>query len=277
VAVLAGECKNPERTIGRATLIAAPIIAVMFIMGTSSVLAFTGSEQIDLIGPIPQTLRAGLGFSGIGAIVAPIAILLLTTRILANNSIVFTCNTRMPLVAGWDRLLPGWFTRLHARFRTPVNSILFVGAISIVFGIAGSTGVGHQEAFQLLDNAAGIFYGLTYGVLFIIPLMGARRTSGRLPAAPLWLKAASVSGLLVSILYVTLSIFPIIDVASWASFAGKISSVVVGLNLLGLGVYVVAQRRRSRLVEWESAAAVRAPEGSPVARPGSVAGETERR
>lgn len=276
VAVLAGECKNPERTIGRATLIAAPIIAVMFIMGTSSVLAFTGQEQIDLIGPIPQTLRAGLGFSGIGAIVAPIAILLLTTRILANNSIIFTCSTRMPLVAGWDRLLPGWFTRLHARYRTPVNSILFVGAISILFGIAGTTGVGHQEAFQLLDNAAGIFYGLTYGILFIIPLLGARRTNGRLPTAPLWLKAASVSGLLVSILYVTLSIFPIIDVTSWASFAGKISSVVVGLNLVGLGVYVVAQRRRSRLLELESAA-VRAPKRSPLTRPGSVARETEPR
>src|SRR5947208_10667082 len=51
VAVLAGECKDPGRTIARATLIAAPIIAVMFILGTSSVLAFHSPERVDLIGP----------------------------------------------------------------------------------------------------------------------------------------------------------------------------------------------------------------------------------
>ena len=57
VAVLAGETKDAARTIGRATLIAAPIIAVMFILGTSAVLAFVPIDQINLIGPIPQVLQ----------------------------------------------------------------------------------------------------------------------------------------------------------------------------------------------------------------------------
>ena len=57
VAVLAGETKEPERTIGRAMIIAAPIIALMFILGTSAVLAFVPIDQIDLIGPIPQVLH----------------------------------------------------------------------------------------------------------------------------------------------------------------------------------------------------------------------------
>jgi len=41
-----------------------------------------------------------------------------------------------------------------------------------------------------------------------------------------------------------LSIFPIIDVTSWLSFAGKISGVVVGLNIVGLALYWNATRRR---------------------------------
>src|SRR5437867_1321270 len=246
VAVLAGECKDPGRTIGRATLIAAPIIAVMFILGTSSVLAFHSPEQVDLIGPIPQALRAGLGSSGVAAIVAPFAILLLTSRTIANSSIVFTGNTRMPMVAGWDRLLPGWFTRLHPRFRTPVNSILFVGAVSLAFGIAGIVGVGEQEAFQLLDNAAGILYGLTYLVLFALPLVGRRGAGSVQPAAPRWLCVSAVAGFLTTVLFVTLSIFPIIDVSSWLWFSAKISSVVIGLNLLGVLIYVAARRRRLR-------------------------------
>jgi amino acid transporter len=242
VAVLAGETRDPERTIGRATLIAAPIIAAMFILGTSAVLAFSTPAEVDLIGPIPQALRRGFGSLGATALVAPIAILLLTSRTVANSSIVFTGNTRMPMVAGWDRLLPAWFTRLHARFRTPVNSILFVGAVSLAFSLAGIAGVGEQEAFQLLDNAAGILYGLTYLVLFAIPLLGAKGSGGVLPRASGVLKIAAGAGLLTTALFVVLSIFPIIDVASWFSFSVKISTVVVGLNLIGLLVYAGRSR-----------------------------------
>ncbi|HEX3867104.1 MAG TPA: APC family permease, partial [Gemmatimonadaceae bacterium] len=249
VAVLAGETKNPERTIGKATLIAAPIIAAMFILGTNAVLAFVPVDQINLIGPIPQVLRIGFG-SGAGAIVAGIAILMLSTRTIANSSIAFTGTTRMPMVAGWDDLLPRWFTTLHPRFRTPVNSILFVGLVALAFGVVGIAGVGEQEGFQLLDNASGIFYGITYLVMFAIPLVGLR---GAGPKPALWLRVASASGFAVTALYVVLSIFPIIDVTSWLSFAGKISGVVVLLNCAGVGLFLNARRRRSAAAARPSA------------------------
>jgi hypothetical protein len=53
-----------------------------------------------------------------------------------------------------------------------------------------------------------------------------------------------MAGFATTVLYVTLSIFPIIDVASWLLFAAKISGVVLGLNVLGVGVYLAAGRRR---------------------------------
>ena len=241
VAVLAGECRNPERTIGKATLIAAPIIAAMFILGTSSVLAYVPLNEINLISPIPQVFSRGFTGAGLVAVIVPVTILFITARTITNTSIVFTGNTRLPMVAGWDRLLPQWFTRLDPSRRTPVNSIMFVGAVSLVFSVLGIAGVGAQEAFQLLENAAGIFYGLTYLVLFAIPMIGLRRGEER---PPLWLRAAAVSGFVVTILYVVLSIFPIIDVASWWSFSLKISGVVVSLNLVGAGIYWAAARRR---------------------------------
>ena len=70
-------------------------------------------------------------------------------------SIYFTGNTRLPMVAGWDHLLPAWFTRFQPRYKTPVNSILFVAIVTLVFAIGSLIGVGPQEAFQLIDNAAG--------------------------------------------------------------------------------------------------------------------------
>jgi len=242
VAVLAGETKDAAKTIAKATMIAAPIIAVMFILGTSSVLAFIPVDKIDLIAPIPQVLRAGLGSNGIGAAAAAIGILFITIRTIANSSIAFTGSTRMPMVAGWDNLLPAWFTNLHPRFRTPVNSILVIGFVAMAFGAAGIVGVGEQEAFQLLDNASGIFYGLTYLVMFAIPLFGLRNASSRPSAA---LRVAAFSGFAVTLLYVVLSIFPIIDVKSWLSFATKISSVVIGLNLVGVALFFTARRGKA--------------------------------
>jgi len=59
VAIHAGECRNPERTIARSVIVAAPIIALMFILGTSSVLALVPIDRIDLIAPIPQVLAEG--------------------------------------------------------------------------------------------------------------------------------------------------------------------------------------------------------------------------
>ncbi len=241
VAVLAGETKDAARTIAKATMIAAPIIAAMFILGTSAVLAFVPVDKINLIGPIPQVLHIGFGATGIGAAAAAIAILLITGRTIANSSIVLTATTRMPMVAGWDNLLPAWFTKLHPRYRTPVNSILFVGLVALAFGAAGIAGVGEQEAFQLLENAAGIFYGLTYLVMFAIPLIGLRGETSR---PSLLLRIAAGSGFAVTLLYVVLSIFPIVDVASWLSFAVKISGVVILLNLVGAGLFFAARRRR---------------------------------
>ena len=241
VAVLAGETKDAARTIAKATMIAAPIIATMFILGTSAVLAFVPVDQIDLIGPIPQVLRIGFGASGAGAMAAAAAILLISGRTLANMSIAFTGTTRMPMVAGWDNLLPRWFTKLHPRYRTPINSILFVGLVALAFGAVGIVGVGQQEAFQLLENASGIFYGLTYLVMFAIPLIGLR---GVEPKPSLFLRVAAASGFAVTLLYVVLSIFPIVDVASWLNFAAKISGVVIFLNLVGAGLFVTARRRR---------------------------------
>jgi hypothetical protein len=77
--------------------------------------------------------------------------------------------------------------------------------------------------------------------MFAIPIFGLR---GVAPRPPLWLKTVSASGFLVTLLYVVLSIFPIIDVASWLTFAVKISGVVIALNLVGLGLYWNAARRR---------------------------------
>jgi amino acid transporter len=243
VAVLAGETKNARRNIARSVIIAAPIIAVLFILGTSAVQALTPPDQIDLIGPVPQAFRNGLGTTGLAAIVIPFAVLAATARTIGNSSLLFTATSRMPMVAGWDQLIPAWFSKLHARYRTPVNSVLFIGACALVFAAAGMTNVGEQEAFQLLESAASILYGLTYLVLFAVPIVGLARTGER---APRWIRVAAAAGFATTALFVVLSVLPIVGVASQAAFAVKVGGTVVVANVLGAALYLRGRRRARR-------------------------------
>src|SRR5262249_62219840 len=115
----AGETRSPARDIGRSVIIASPVIALAFILGTSSVLAFIGDKPIDLIGPVPQTLRLGLRFFPIASGIASLAIIFMTLKTIASTSVHVTGSSRLPMVAGWDCMLPRWFSPLPSDFPPP--------------------------------------------------------------------------------------------------------------------------------------------------------------
>jgi amino acid transporter len=243
IAILAGECRAPARNISRSVLIAAPIIVVMFVLGTASVLAFVAPEQVDLIGPIPQVLSLGFHSFGWVSTLVSLTIFGVAARQIALMSIYFAGNTRLPMVAGWDNLLPSWFSRLHKRYRTPVNSILFVGVITLAFSLLPLIGVLEEEAFQIQDNAATMFYALIYVVLFAIPFVAIRRFGAK---APLWLKIASASGLIVSLIAGFYAMFPIKAVAQPLAFALKVFAFVLIANVIGVVLYAVRGKRSSK-------------------------------
>jgi amino acid transporter len=234
VAIMAGECRSASRTVARSVWISAPIIALMFILGTSSVLAFVDGAPINLIGPIPQTFSLAFGGSGWGAGLARFGIFLLLVRAVASASLIFTGLTRLPMTAGWDHLLPEWFTQLHPNWKTPVNSILFMTIILAFLLLLSMLGVRAQETMQLLLNATNVHYGLTYVALFALPLFGA---AGFRSGIPPWLRVVSVAGLISSAVAVLIAIYPIIGVSSRLSYASKIAGTVIVSNLLGVAVY----------------------------------------
>ena len=121
-----------------------------------------------------------------------------------------------------------------------MNSIVFVGAITLVFAISSQIGAGAQEAFQLIDNAANVFYGIAYAVMFAIPLVGARSIRS---ASGLALRTVAISGLVVSLLAIFFTVYPIIDVPSPLVFAIKIITVSAICNAIGAAIFFAARRR----------------------------------
>ena len=240
IAIFAGESRQPESSITRSVWIASPIICAMFILGTGSVVAFATPGHIDLIAPIPQTLRIALGNSGAGNVVAITAILLVQLRLLGAASYLFTGVTRLPMAVGWDDLLPKWFTRLHPRWKTPTNSILCTSALMLLLLVLGSVGVHAQEAFQVLSNASLAHYELMYMAMFAIPMVGAAALSKLLPP---WLKLVSLVGFCASLFSLLISTYPFVDVVNPLAYAAKIAGTVVVSNVAAIVFYKLRNRR----------------------------------
>jgi amino acid transporter len=251
VAIFAGESRSPGRDLTRSIFFAAPIIVLLYVFGTSAILAYVSPDAVDVIGPIPQALSLGFSQSSIARFIVPVSVFLLLANYLATFNLNFSGNARLPMVAGWDRLLPEWFTKLDEKHRTPVNSILFVGVVGLLASFAVLIGVGVQEAYEFLLNISFTFYGLAYLVLFAIPLL-VKKDSGFRPK--LWLRFAAVAGLLVTLVFVLLSIFPIITVENQTSYIVKTAAVLLGANTVGLLLYRLGSRNHVRASSGNSTA-----------------------
>jgi amino acid transporter len=244
MAIFAGESPDPARSISRSVIIAAPIVLVMFTLGTTSVLAFVEPADIDLIAPIPQAISRGSSAAfGLGFL-APVVALVLVLGNVGYGAAALAGVARLPMVAGWDGLLPAWFSKLHPTRRTPYHSIVFVAAATLAIGLGGTAGIGSQEAYQLLGSVALILYALTYLAMFAIPIV--QRGLG----ASLAVKLAALSGLGMTLLFIALSIFPIVKTESSTAFTTKVVLGTVLANVMGLALYALAKDA----IPWKRAA-----------------------
>ena len=233
VAVFAGECRGTDvaRAIRRSVWLAAPLIAAMMVLGTASVLTFLHTDSIDLVAPEIQVLS--LGAPAVARFFSALTIL----GLVAWGCLSFNVLIRFPMVAGWDHLLPAWFTRLDPRYRTPVGSVLFAGGANVVFAVVANVGAGSQEAFQFVFSAGLICWAFGYLVMFAIPL------AARGEKPPWNVRLAALSGGAMTLLFVALSVFPIVDEQNPGVFTIKMVAVIAGLEFAGVLFY----RRAARL------------------------------
>ncbi len=130
--VPAGETADPQRTIPRALV--ATIVstaALYFLIQLAFVAVMEPGEGKDA--PLLAFGTALFGAAG-GLALTLVAV----CSILGNVSGGVTGTTRTTYAMGRDGLLPEWFGRVNARFATPVNSIVFMGALIALLAVSGS-------------------------------------------------------------------------------------------------------------------------------------------
>jgi amino acid transporter len=253
VAVFAGETRDAARSILRSAWIAAPVIALIYILMTGSLLTYTRADQVDLVNPIAQVIATafGAGNSTVGVnwgfFLGRAAILALTFALIAQAAVCIAETSRLPMVAAWDHIVPAWFMRLHPRYGTPIRSLSVIVLIAVLFGFLASSNAGAGEAFQLLVTSAFICYGINYLLMFAVPLLVGTRLSLRLDLRPpLPVRAACVCGASVTGLSMIFNLAPIVEVASPWVFALKVGFTALGINLIGAAIYWRGSRPNTR-------------------------------
>jgi glutamate:GABA antiporter len=144
------------------------------------------------------------------------------------------------MVAGWDGLLPAWWSELHPRFQTPSKAIGAVTATLMVLGILSLLGAGNQEAVQVSVGAGFGSLCIMYMLLFGVILFGFRSGSGR-PGVSI--RVGALAAFSVALVSLILQIVPLGEVASPALFAIKVTGATCAMNGLGAYLYWRGTRR----------------------------------
>jgi len=147
--IMGGEIKDPARTITRATLIAAVIVATVYIAGTTALLIALPSKTIDVINGVPQALAAvGLAvhIPAFGTITA----ILITIASIGGLGSWIAGTARLPFVFGLDRYLPKAMGRVHRTHGTPYVALIVQGIIVTIILMGSLSGSTIHKAFLIL-------------------------------------------------------------------------------------------------------------------------------
>ncbi|MGO3152738.1 MAG: APC family permease [Galactobacter sp.] len=130
VFTLAEEAKEPTKSVPRAILLTVIIGGLMFlVVAWVGYMAFPDFGAFKSLDTAPLELMGHLGGAGLKAFfLAAYMIGCLASALSAQTS-----TSRVLFSMGRDRLLPsGFFGKLNARFRTPVNAILVIAVVSLL-------------------------------------------------------------------------------------------------------------------------------------------------
>jgi amino acid transporter len=253
VAVFAGETRNAARSILRSAWIAAPVITLIYVLATGSILTYTAADQVDLVNPIAQTISAAFGSSHVlgaidwGLLLGRAAILALALALITQSAVYIVETSRLPMVAAWDHMIPAWFTRLHPRYGTPTRSLVVIVLAVLAFSFLASSDAGAGEAYQLLSTSAFLCYGVNYLLMFAVPLLAGTRFSLRKDLRPsLLLRLACLSGAAVTLLSMIFNLVPIVEVPHPWIFALKVGGCTFGINLIGAAIFWRGTRVKDR-------------------------------
>lgn len=247
--IMGGEIKDPGRTIARATLIAAVIIAAVYILGTTSLLIALPHKEIDAINGVPQALAA-VGAAIHVPIFGTITAILITISSCGGLGAWISGTARLPFVFGLDRYMPRAMGKLHPRFHTPYVALLTQATIVTIILTGSLSGSAIHEAFLvLLDMTIILSLAPSLFIFASLPVLRWRARGNNsgvflVPGGLVTVALIGALGFVTTLFAIIVSMIPPEGTdAIW--FFTKVFGGTVILVGVGLAFYVNGRRRIS--------------------------------
>jgi glutamate:GABA antiporter len=243
---MGGEIKEPRRTIPWGLAMAAPAIAVIYILGTLSVLAALHPHDVNPSSGVMQAIGyAAARFQW--AALTPVAALLVALSCIGSAGAWLGAVARIPFVAGLDHYLPSGFGRLHPRWGSPVVALITQAGIAALFIFLGQGGTSVRGAYDVLVSSTVVITMVPFIFLFAaaLKLRNTPRTAGMvsIPGGGWTVAVAALVGLATTISAIVFAGFPADDDPNKTLAVVKVIGLTAAMLLSGVALYAIGRRR----------------------------------
>jgi APA family basic amino acid/polyamine antiporter len=147
IANIAEEIKNPRKVLPRAIILAISITAIVYILVSISAVRVLDWQELGVsVAPLADVIKKSLGSEwGFGILI--IALFATTNTVL----IMLISGSRILYGVSLDKALPGIFSAIHQKRKTPWIAVIVIGALSASFVFIGDIGtVANISVFAII-------------------------------------------------------------------------------------------------------------------------------
>ena len=242
------EIRDARRNIPRALLMAGVLITALYILGTVAMLVAVPHSEIVHLQGFMTAIETVCGRLSLGGLIPVIAVLVVIGG-LGQGGAWFAASARLPFVAGLDRFLPAFFSRVHPRYGSPYVSLLIQGVLAAVFILLGQAGTSVKGAYDVLVSMTIVSYFIPYLFMFASMIRLQREPAGpsviRVPGGrPVATSVASL-GFIVTSGAIVLALIPSEDEPNKLLAVVKVAGMTLMLVAIGALLYIYGARRRN--------------------------------
>jgi amino acid transporter len=246
-ATMGDEIERPEHTLPRSIYVSAPLIALVYILGTGALLWLVPAGELNIVSGFLQGIARGAQDVAPWLFwLTPFAAFAYTIGNVGGVGAWLSGPARVAFVIGLDRYFPPAFGKIHPKWGTPYVAILVqatLATLALLLSVLGK-GTKVETVYLILLDTQLLIYFIPFVYLFLALIILRRRD--RLAGASGGIGSALLvggCGALVTIFAMVIATIPPSDTEHPILFFVKVVGGAAGFVALGGVLYWRAQKQ----------------------------------